>query len=383
MHNTTILIVDDEPDNFDVIEALLEHQEYQLHYAPNGQAAINALPILNPGLILLDVMMPELDGIEVCRRIKSMARWSNIPIMMVTALDSKKDLAQCLDAGADDFISKPVNALELRARVQSLLRIKAQYDQIQEFSQVQEQTIQLLKKTLHELRGNLARSLSHELNTPLNGILGTLDLLRYDLANMEPSEIEELLGWIHESACRLEHLTNKFLVYLELELASTYQKPLSLDDSGFNLALLRGHIQDRVRRADRTADLTLVCPEQDISFSERYFMILLTELVDNACKFSEHGQPIQITIDPQPDAVTLTVQDAGRGMTPEQLQRIDALVQFDRQHYEQQGVGLGLRIIQKIAELGNAPLRITSDLHKGTQIQITFPTLAAESVAIP
>ena len=131
MNNQSILIVDDESRNFDVIEALLNEYDYDLNYASSGQEALESLEILEIDLILLDVMMPEMDGIEVCEHIKSIPKYRPIPIIMVTALTAKEDLAQCLNAGADDFISKPINALELRARVQSMLRMKQQYDALQ------------------------------------------------------------------------------------------------------------------------------------------------------------------------------------------------------------------------------------------------------------
>ena len=131
MNNQSILIVDDEPRNFDVIEALLNEYDYELNYASSGQEALESLEILEIDLILLDVMMPDMDGVEVCERIKSIPKYRPIPIIMVTALTAKEDLAQCLNAGADDFISKPLNPLELRARVQSMLRIKQQYDALQ------------------------------------------------------------------------------------------------------------------------------------------------------------------------------------------------------------------------------------------------------------
>jgi DNA-binding response OmpR family regulator len=147
---TNILVVDDEPSNFDVIETFLFEQDYQLHYASSGKYALESLDSLQPDLILLDVMMPEIDGIEVCRRLKAMPQWANVPIIMVTALSSKEDLAKCLNAGADDFIGKPVNSFELRARVQSMLRIKRQYDEIKGLSNLQTRTIDLLQNSLQE-----------------------------------------------------------------------------------------------------------------------------------------------------------------------------------------------------------------------------------------
>ncbi|MBD2578039.1 response regulator [Oscillatoria sp. FACHB-1406] len=144
----SILVIDDEPNNFDVIETLLTEQNYELHYAASGVSALASLDTFNPDLILLDVMMPDLDGIEVCRRIRAIDQWQSLPIVMVTALTAKSDLAACLSAGADDFISKPVNALELRARIHSMLRIKQQYDNIQTLANVQQDTIHLLESSL-------------------------------------------------------------------------------------------------------------------------------------------------------------------------------------------------------------------------------------------
>ncbi|TAG60619.1 MAG: response regulator [Oscillatoriales cyanobacterium] len=142
MNNPAILIIDDEPDNFDVIETLLSDRDYQLHYAANGEEAIDSLDLFRPDLILLDVMMAGIDGIEVCRRIKAMPQWESVPIVMVTALITKTDLARCFAAGADDFISKPINRLELRARVRSMLRIHQQYQQLATFNTRLETTVQ-------------------------------------------------------------------------------------------------------------------------------------------------------------------------------------------------------------------------------------------------
>ena len=138
----SILVIDDEPDNFDVIEAFLSGQGYQLHYAASGAEAISALPSFQPDLILLDVMMPGMDGLAVCQYLKGISQWEAVPIIMITALATKADLAQCLGAGANDFISKPVNRVELTARVRSMLRIRQQYQQLATFNARLEATVQ-------------------------------------------------------------------------------------------------------------------------------------------------------------------------------------------------------------------------------------------------
>ena len=148
MPEPSILVVDDEPFNFDVVELYLRGLPYNLHFAASGKMAIDYLDSYQPDIILLDIMMPEMDGIEVCKRIKSIPKWQTVTIIVVTALSCKDDLARCLEAGADDFISKPVNRVELRARVNSMLRIKRQFDSMNQLAQLQANTIDQLEVTL-------------------------------------------------------------------------------------------------------------------------------------------------------------------------------------------------------------------------------------------
>jgi two-component system, sensor histidine kinase and response regulator len=164
-----ILVVDDEPDNFDVIQSVLSKGDYIFHYASSGQRALDRVDFLQPDLILLDVMMPGLDGIEVCRRIKALPRWEFVPIVMVTALTDKTLLENCLLAGADDFITKPVNRLDLMARIDSRIRMKQQYE-----------SLQLTKNRLelaYETQGELLTQISHKIRTPINNVLDVTQLV--------------------------------------------------------------------------------------------------------------------------------------------------------------------------------------------------------------
>lgn len=367
------MIVDDEPDNFDVIEALLNQQNYHLHYAANGESGIAALENLKPDLILLDVMMPGMDGIEVCRRIRERSQWQSTPIIMVTALTEKEDLSRCLAMGADDFISKPVNSYELRARVQSMLRIKAQYDQLEEFTRFQRNTINMLGRNLKELTGNLTRSFPHELNTPLNGIIGVIQLLKSDMELLDPLEIHELLGMAEVSALRLETLTKRFILYLELETQQEQGKR-SLKKTTPSVSYdIHTEIQEKAMQANREGDITLELGVHLVPLPDRYWSALFFELLDNALKFSRPQTPILIHTQVKGADFCLEIQDQGQGMTPEQIARIDAFVRFNSKKYTQDGMGLGLKIVQKIVELAEGTLEISSQLDVGTKISVTLP----------
>jgi len=196
----SILIVDDEPNNFDVIETLLNGEEYQLHYASGGQKALDHLDTFQPDVILLDVMMPELDGIEVCKQIKAIAKWKSVPIVMITALSSREDLSRCLAAGASVFISKPVNSIELRARVRSMLKIKEQYNDLQE---------------LLEIREDMVHMIVHDLRNPLTAIILAAELLKSPKMPLEKKE--QKINSIIYGAQRLQSLIENLLVTAKLE----------------------------------------------------------------------------------------------------------------------------------------------------------------------
>jgi len=400
MKTPSILIVDDEPDNFDVIETILSAQAYTLNYAMNGHDAIEGLDAFNPDLILLDVMMPGIDGIQVCRQIKESPQWQGVPIIMVTALNTKEDLARCLQAGADDFIGKPVNTLELRARVHSMLRIKQQHDRIQAFTKLQRNTINLLGNNLQELRGNLTFSLPHELNTPLNGILGSLNFLLQDLEEMDRTEVRELLEISYISACRLENLTRRFLNLLSLEFQTMTLKektesiPEDHDDQMIPNLNLQKREDDHPTQSDncksnsvfithlaqtiaagmkRSQDLTCQLETIELAITEHHLRWIVSELIDNAFKFSQPETPVIINGVAKEEMFYVSISDRGRGMTQEQIGKIGAFMQFERKTYAQQGPGLGLKIAQKVVELYGGRLNLSSIYQQETTVEIELP----------
>ncbi len=372
---SSILVIDDETYNFDVIQTLLSNQTYKLDYATSGQDALDNLEDYQPDVILLDVMMPKMDGIEVCRRLKSMDAWKHVPIIMVTSLTAKKDIALCLESGADDFISKPVDRLELGARIKSMLRLKQQYDQIKALSKLQENTIHVLQNNMDELCGNLSFTLPHELSTPLNGVCGAIEMVITDHQSMKSEEIHEWLSLAKQSIQRLEKLTKKFMQYTKLEIFAINPR---IDESRNTYYLdlpTRILIENvcAIKANHRLNDLVLDLEDVDISMNEKDFVSMLNELIENACKFSKAGTPIKLASCSKDDLLHLSISDQGRGMTEDQINRIGAFIQFERRYYEQQGFGLGLKIAKKIVEIYQGKFSISSVYGQGTTINIELP----------
>ncbi|MEM8715897.1 MAG: response regulator [Cyanobacteria bacterium P01_A01_bin.3] len=242
----SILVVDDEPDNFDVIEALLSHQDYRLDYVSSGHEAFGFLETFKPDVILLDVMMPGLDGVEVCQQIKANNQWSMIPIVMVTALRSKQDLARCLEAGANDFISKPVNSLELRARVQSMLRIKRQYDAIEDFSKLQRDTINTLGKNLQDLSEDTVAHSQADITQPIRKILELIYQLKHDFEEIVCADIQKKTDRIEQSAAKLETLATVNLICTKLASLTNQQVSTNIENTPLSNSATDLSLQERI-----------------------------------------------------------------------------------------------------------------------------------------
>lgn len=344
MKRSVILVIDDEVSHFDVIEALFNRQNYQLYYAANGEDAIASLDAYQPDLILLDVLMPGASGIEVCRQIKALPQWHHVPIIVVTIVDTKRILTSCVRAGADDWITKPFDSIELHTRVQSMLKIKQRRDDNQILSRIQTNTVNLLESTLDELRGSLTSQLSHN----------------------------DLFTRVEQSARRLETLTAKFQIYMELELATNSSILLSSGDRT-TLGAAVETLGDLAQRYNRYDDLILLIEDTEISIPTRYLSIILHELVDNALKFSSSRTLITVRSEVQEDYLTLSVHNLGQAMTETQIAKIDDSIQFDRNAYGPSNDGLGLKIVKRIVSLMDGQLMIASDNQQGTMMHIILP----------
>lgn len=274
---SSVLVVDDEPHGFDVIEAHLYREGYDLIYLNSGVEALKCLDNIKPDVILLDVMMPVLDGIEVCRQIKSNSQQKHIPIIMVTALNSKEDLAKSFDAGADDFLTKPVSGIELRARVRSMLRIKQQYDALQ--------------STLH-LREELSNMIVHDLRNPLSKIIAGSSLLLE--SNLNDEDIQDV-NLILTAGRQLNSLVNDLLILTKMEAGKMILNRLAVD---LNELATRA-LSEFSKVADSkniTLKSKLDLQVNPVYVDENLLRRVLDNLLSNALKFSPRQSVITLQI---------------------------------------------------------------------------------------
>lgn len=356
MKKRSILIVDDEPDNFDVLEALLGSRSYQLHYASHGQDALDSLEVFNPDLILLDVMMPGLDGIEVCQRIKALPEWQAVPIIMVTALSDKEDLARCLKAGADDFISKPVNTLEIRARVHSMLRIKQHYDDLQ---------------SLIKLREDMVNMMVHDLRNPLSSIFLGLDII--EKLNLSPEAQKAKLDQVRFSGQRLQSLIDDLLLMAKIESGK-----ISLNLSKISLSdLMPFVLADFKEIADhKNIEIVSQLPKdgRSVSVDIAMFRRVLDNLLSNAIKFSPSKSQILVCVKYlESGDVSIRIADRGAGVPDELRESIFEKYEIGTLMQDVDQIGLGLAFCKMVIKAHGGKISIESNQPKGSIFVINLP----------
>ncbi|NET17781.1 MAG: hybrid sensor histidine kinase/response regulator [Okeania sp. SIO1H6] len=354
MNLPSILVIDDEPNNFDVIEALLSDQDYELYYAASGEEGLANLETYNPDLILLDVMMPGIDGIEVCRQIKTMSAWQAVPIIMVTALSAKSDLANCLNAGADDFISKPVNAIELRARVSSMLRIKHQYDNLQ---------------TMLKLREDMVKMVVHDLRNPLTIILFGLELLKNPNYPQDKQNIK--LNQVYSSAQTLQVLIDDLLNMALLESGQ-----IRLNRTQVELcSLIESTISNfEVVAEQKNQSLVSKLPEtpgQKVAIDFTLYHRVLDNLISNAIKFSPHNSQVIVSLEfLKSGDCRIQVFDYGPGVPEKLRQKIFEKYEIGTMMSNVSQIGLGLAFCKMVVEAHGDQICVRSNQPQGAIFEI-------------
>ncbi len=199
-----VLCVDDEPKNLDLLEAMLLPLGYDIVFASNGQDALEKIKTEQIDICLLDVMMPGIDGFEVCRRIKSDDRYRNIPVVMITSYTGSIHRTLGIEAGAEDFISKPINRLEVLARIKMLLEVKSLNDQLNAARESADRSEQMAAAS--RIKADLLTNMSHELLTPLNAVIDFSTALHMENYGLINEKQHECVNHIISGGKRLQEL---------------------------------------------------------------------------------------------------------------------------------------------------------------------------------
>ncbi|MFB2935553.1 ATP-binding protein [Aerosakkonemataceae cyanobacterium BLCC-F154] len=348
-----ILAVDDAADNLFMIQTILSEEGYYVSTSSNGLDAIASIEASPPDLILLDVMMPNVDGYEVTFRIRSNTQLPFIPILLVTA-DESTNIADGLDLGADDFVYKPIEVQELLARVRSLLRLKHTIDAMQEMTKAKE---------------DFVSRLTHDLRTPLVAAERMLSLLHRGKFGELPPQAVEAITTVSDSNENLLALVNTLLEVHRFEAGC---KRLTI--APFNLNKMIREVVKELELMAVEKNLSLIY-EDTTPIKIRGDCIelrrVITNLVGNAIKFTDVGH-VKIAVRQDAESVSISVEDTGPGIRfSEQTMLFE---RFRTGNHAGAGCGLGLHLSRRIVEAHKGSIQVISAVGKGSVFTVRFPT---------
>ena len=372
---TRIFLVDDTQANLDVLQALLEPEGYLVSVAPNGEFALKFVGRVKPDLILLDVMMPDINGFEVCRRLKADPETRHIPIIFITAEDTTESVVSGFEAGGVDYIQKPFQGSEVLARVQTHLEI----DRLKRELVEKNDALTRMNRQVREASDRKSRflaNIAHELRSPINAIMGfTRMVLRREGDRLSERQ-QRNLTTVTKSSDHMLHLINDLLDLSKIEAGR-----MDVNAERFELNDFIEACCEEVTPLVK-AGVELVWPTGsvgDVETDRGRLRQILMNLLSNAAKFTESGS-IRVGASRDADVVTIGVTDSGTGIPQDAQETIfEEFEQVGGSDPERKGTGLGLPIAKGFAELLGGSIDLTSVVGEGSTFTIRLPVLLSDT----
>ena len=362
---TIVLVVDDAPDNLDIMGFILRAQ-YKVKSALNGHRALQiAHKKPQPGIILLDVMMPDMDGYEVCRQLKADPATSHIPIIFVTAKNDTEDEQRGLDCGAADYITKPIQPVIVLARVKTQIELCRALQSLQDKNEELNEAAQL--------RDDIDRILMHDLKSPLNLIINNPEILLDESIGLS-EEDRTLIAQIKQSGYNMLEMINRSLDMVKMEQQQYVLRPVAVD--------LGKVIKGVLFEQDKLFKIKKLCfkfsvKRRLLDAGERYYLAgeqllcysLFSNLLKNAVEASAEGQPITLNIEDDQTHAIITIHNSG--IVPEDIRAHF----FDKYRTagKRGGTGLGTYSAKLLTSVQLGEIRFETDKNQGTDLIVTLP----------
>lgn len=355
-----ILIVDDIEANVQLLATMLAENGFDLGVAYSGKEALDSISAYKPDLILLDIMMPEMDGFQVAKILKGNLATKDIPIIFLTAKADINDITKGFEIGANDYITKPFQSQELLARVNTHLRLKF--------------TMEELVK-MNNIRNKFFSIIAHDLKNPFSGILGLAEMLAEDTDKLSPEEIRQTGVVMYKSAKVLYELLENLLEWSRSQLGTIEfrQHPLSVNE------YIEKAIQIyKLKAEQKGVNLRSFLNNEMFVYADNFMLnTILRNLIGNAIKFTPSGGIILVgaTNCENEDFIKFFVRDNGIGIPEEGKQKLFRMdVKYVRTGTNDEvGTGLGLILVKELVEKHGGQIWFESEVGQGTTFYFTLP----------
>ncbi len=360
--NSVILVVDDTPKNIQVLGKILEEKEYEIIVAQSGQQALKVVEKILPDLILLDVMMPEIDGFEVCKRLKNDSRTKSIPIIFLTAKIEIEDVIKGFDLGAVDYITKPFNPKELLRRVETHLELRKKSENLERSNRNNRELVHIL---------------CHDLTNPVSFIDGVLQL-----CDQDPSIFQEMRKGLWTA------------VNNSLDIIRQVKKMQALAEGKYDLELepifLKLHFEESIqilkpKLIDKNLEIVIDIDDDLKVVVERtsFSNSVINNLLTNAIKFSYPNTKIHVSAVHERDQVTLSIKDEGMGIPKDLLNDLFSVNKSTTRPGTEgeEGTGFGMPLVHRFINAYGGSIEILSEEKSedsddhGTQVNIRLKGL--------
>ena len=353
-----ILVVDDQPANIQILGTMLGAQGYEIVPAGDGFTALKRIAMRPPDLILLDLLMPVMDGFEVCRKIKAEPNWRDIPVIFLSAADDKELTVRALDSGGVDFVTKPFSHAELLCRVRTQIMLKATRDRLARIAEDKDELIGIL---------------AHDLKNSLGGMNMSAELLHGQVGKLNDPRMIKLAENILNTSAQALSFVKEYLA----NAASDQGFVPRLDAVNLVDAACRviGRYQDAANRKQLQIQTDFTDQKAMVFADSSALDQVLDNLLSNALKFSPPGKNIFVVVRPVDHAVECVVRDEGPGFTAADKARMFSRYGrlSARPTAGEPSTGLGLSIVRKLVESMRGVLTCESTEGNGAAFTFRLP----------
>ena len=358
-----ILIVDDNSQNLQVLGSILRDEGFRPLFAKSGVQALKTLKEKKPELILLDIMMPEMDGFEVCKKIKQDVTTKEIPVIFLSAHTETQKVVEGFKLGAVDYVTKPFNPEELITRVNTHLKLKATEEQLKHALLTKDKFFSII---------------AHDLGNLFNGLISISRLLNEQ--EITPAEIKQFLPMVLENSQRGHDLLMNLLEWSRLQIGRLEAVPALLN--------LKSQVDNNIIFLSNQASqknlkvFSSINDKDKVLMDEHMFNTVLRNLISNAIKFTPENGQVEIFSQQKPNEIEISIQDNGIGIESENL---DKLFKIETSHStkgtaNEKGTGLGLILCKDFVEKNGGSIGVESEEGKGSRFYICLPSSSVTSI---